>query len=887
MMQWLSIAALSLATSLVTVNAQVGNSTAPFPSSTYPNASSPDPQAADFTGPAFSPPFYPSPWGSGAGDWASAYERARAFVAQLTLLEKVNITTGVGWQSERCVGQTGSVPRLGFRSLCLQDSPLGVRFTDYNSAFPAGVNVAATWDRGLAYARGEAMGQEHRGKGVDIQLGPAAGPLGRAPASGRNWEGFSPDPALTGVLFAETIRGIQDAGVIACAKHFIVNEQEHFRQAPEAQGYGYNITDSLSSNVDDVTMHETYLWPFADAVRAGVGSIMCSYNQINNSYGCENSHILNYLLKGELDFQGFVLSDWQAQHSGVGSALAGMDMSMPGDTLFNTGASYWGTNLTVAILNGTVPEWRLDDMAVRIVAAWYYVGRDQSQVPINFDSWTLDTFGYQHYFAEEVYTLVNEHVDVRAEHSTLVRQIGSASTVLLKNNNSALPLTGREKFTAVFGYDAGGNPYGPNGCPDRGCDNGTLAMAWGSGTANFPYLVTPETAIQNEIVSNNGVFQSITDNYAGTQIQSLASQASVAIVFVNADSGEGFISVDGNEGDRQNLTFWQGGDVLIQNVSALCNNTIVVMHTVGPVLLGNYSENPNITAILWAGLPGEQSGNSIADILYGRVNPGAKLPFTLGASREDYGADLLYIPNNGTAAPQQPFTEGNFIDYRAFDQADITPVYEFGFGLSYTTFAYSNLRVNKLNVSAYTPTTGLTSAAPVLGNSTNDTTQYELPSNFSAIPFYIYPYLNSSDLEASANDSDYGLPESTYVPAGSQDGSPQPRLAASGAPGGNPELYDVLYQVEATITNNGSVPGDEVVQLYVSLGGPYDPKTVLRGFQRLSIQPNNSTTFHADITRRDISNWDTSAQNWVISSAPKTVYVGSSSRTLPLSATLS
>ncbi|KAL8869958.1 MAG: hypothetical protein Q9198_007749 [Flavoplaca austrocitrina] len=145
-MQWLSIAALSLATNLVTVNAQVGNSTAPFPSSTYPNASSPDPQAADFTGPAFSPPFYPSPWGSGAGDWASAYERARAFVAQLTLLEKVNITTGVGlvilirfpscltetatsWQSERCVGQTGSVPRLGFRSLCLQDSPLGVRFS--------------------------------------------------------------------------------------------------------------------------------------------------------------------------------------------------------------------------------------------------------------------------------------------------------------------------------------------------------------------------------------------------------------------------------------------------------------------------------------------------------------------------------------------------------------------------------------------------------------------------------------------------------------------------------------------------------------------------------------------------------------------------------------
>ncbi|KAL9000747.1 MAG: hypothetical protein Q9188_005622 [Gyalolechia gomerana] len=881
-MQWLT--GLLLASAEL-VNAQDGNTTAPFPNATYSNATSPDPATSQTPGTAFSPPYYPSPWGSGTGDWASAYERARAFVGQLTLLEKVNLTTGVGWQGGRCVGETGAIPRLGFRGLCLQDSPLGIRFTDYNSAFPAGVNVAATFDRGLAFARGEAMGQEHRGKGVDIQLGPVAGPLGRAPAGGRNWEGFSPDPALTGIMMAQTIQGIQGAGVIACAKHFIVNEQEHFRQAPEEAGYGVIINDSLSSNVDDATMHETYLWPFADAVRAGVGSIMCSYNQINNSYGCQNSHMLNYLLKGELDFQGFVLSDWQAQHSGVGSALAGMDMSMPGDVLFDTGTSYWGTNLTVAVLNGTIPEWRLDDMATRIVAAWYYVGRDQSQVPINFDSWTLDTFGYQHYVAEEAFGLINEHVDVRAEHSTLIRQIGSASTVLLKNNNSALPLTGREKFTAVFGNDAGGNPLGPNGCPDRGCDNGTLAMAWGSGTANFPYLVTPETAIQNEVVSNNGVFQSITDNFAGTQILSLASQATVAIVFVNADSGEGFINVDGNVGDRNNLTFWQGGDVLVQNVSAVCNNTILVMHTVGPVLLGNYSENPNITAILWAGLPGEQSGNSIADILYGRVNPGAKLPFTLGAAREDYGTDLLYIPNEGTGAPQVSFTEGNFIDYRAFDSANITPVYEFGFGLSYTTFSYSNLSVSKLNVSSYTPTTGVTSAAPVLGNSTNDTSQYQFPSNFSAVPLYIYPYLNSTDLEAAANDSDYGSSDS--APAGSQDGSPQPLLAAGGAPGGNPELYDVLYQVEATITNVGSIAGEEVAQLYISLGGPYDPKIVLRNFERLSIQPNSSATFHADITRRDISNWDTSAQNWDISSSPKTVYVGSSSRSLPLSGVLS
>ena len=142
-------------------------------------------------------------------------------MSQLTLEEKVNLTTGTGWELDRCVGQTGSIPRLGFRAMCLQDSPVGVRDTDFNSVFPAGVNVAASFDRGLAYARGRAMGQEHKGKGVDVQLGPVAGPLGRTPEGGRNWEGFSPDQVLTGVMFAESIKGIQSAGVLTSAKHYI------------------------------------------------------------------------------------------------------------------------------------------------------------------------------------------------------------------------------------------------------------------------------------------------------------------------------------------------------------------------------------------------------------------------------------------------------------------------------------------------------------------------------------------------------------------------------------------------------------------------------------------------------------------------------------------
>ena len=128
------------------------------------------------------------------------------------------------------------------------------------SAFPAGINVGATFSKELAYLRGKAMGEEFRDKGIDVQLGPVAGPLGRSPDGGRNWEGFSPDPVNTGILIAETIKGIQDSGTIACAKHFILNEQEHFRQAGESQGRGFNISESSSSNIDDITMHELYLW---------------------------------------------------------------------------------------------------------------------------------------------------------------------------------------------------------------------------------------------------------------------------------------------------------------------------------------------------------------------------------------------------------------------------------------------------------------------------------------------------------------------------------------------------------------------------------------------------------------------------------------------------
>ncbi|KAJ6096145.1 beta-glucosidase [Penicillium sp. IBT 16267x] len=836
---------------------------------------------------AFSEPFYPSPWmNSQADGWEEAYMKARQFVSQLDLLEKVNLTTGVGWENGPCVGNTGSIPRLGFKGFCNQDSPQGIRFADYVSAFTSGQLTAATFDRSLLYERGRAMAQEHKGKGVTMQLGPVAGPIGRMPEAGRIWEGFAADPVLTGIAMAETIKGMQDTGIIASAKHYIGNEQEHFRQVSEAASHNINITSTLSSNIDDRTMHELYLWPFADAVRAGVGSVLCSYTQINNSYGCQNSQTLNKLLKSELGFQGFVVTDWAGHQSGVSSALAGLDMSMPGDTAFDSGLSYFGSNLTVAVLNGTIPEWRLDDMAMRIMAAYFKVGNTiEDQPDVNFNSWTYNTDGYKYTYGQEDYEQVNWHVNVQSNHSKLIREIAAKGTVLLKNSG-ALPLK-KPKFVAVVGGDAGPSHVGPNGCADRGCDNGTLAMGWGSGTSEFPYLITPDSAIQAQVVEYGGRYESIFDNWDADGILALVSQPeATCLVFGNSNSGEGFITVDGNWGDRNNLTLWQNGDQIIRDVSSVCNNTIVVLHSGGPVLVDQWYNHPNVTAIVWAGLPGQESGNSLVDILWGRENPAGRSPFTWAKQRKDYGTDIMYEPNNGHGPPQQTFAEGVYIDYRHFDKAGIEPIFEFGYGLSYTTFEYADIRVVNNNVREYKATSGTTEEAPSFGQPGKDLTRYKFPDTFRYIKAYIYPYLNSTvSLKAASEDPEYGCTD--FIPKHALNGSPQ-QLNPAGdraSSGGNEMLYDVMYEVTATITNTGEVAGDEVPQLYVDLGGDNPPRQ-LRDFARIHLQPGQNAIFRGTLSRRDLSNWDVVSQNWVVTEEPKTVYIGSSSRKLYLSTQL-
>ncbi|KAG9086826.1 hypothetical protein FS749_003342 [Ceratobasidium sp. UAMH 11750] len=721
--------------------------------------------------------------------WTEAHTLAQSFIKKITLEQKVNITTGVGWEIGRCVGNIGAQPEIGWPGLCLEDSPLGVRFADRVTAFPAGINAAATWDRDLIRRRGEAMGKEFKGKGVHVALGPMMN-MGRVAAGGRNWEGFGADPHLTGEAAYETIIGIQNEGVQACAKHYINNEQEHYRT-------------TSSSNVDDRTQHEIYAHPFLRSVMAGVASVMCSYNLINGTWACENDKLLNDVLKHQMGFRGYVMSDWQATHSTI-SAARGLDMTMPGDIVFNSLNSYFGANLTAYVQNGTIPEERVTDMAERIVAAWYLLGQDKDFPPVNFDA-------FRPLAAEN-----NSHVDVQDDHYKLVREIGAASTVLLKNVNGALPL--KKPITmSLIGSDAGPPIRGPNGYNDRGGLDGTLAMGWGSGTANFPYLISPLEAIQQRARADHTTIGWWLNNWNTVGAATAAANKDVAIVFIASDSGEAYITVDGNMGDRNNLTAWNNGDRLVKAVAAVNNNTIVVVHSVGPLIVEPWVDHPNITAILWAGLPGQESGNSLVDVLYGDCNPSGKLPYTIARAPKDYSAQVIY--KDSSEQPQIPYSEGLLIDYRWFDAKNIKPRYEFGFGLSYTTFEYSKLEVARAKEA-------------------------------------LAEQLIWWDGGVSGNKT--GASIETW-------------------------LHEPLFKISFTIKNTGKVSGKEVAQLYISPpDSANEPPNLLRGFDIVELKAGESKQVELELSRYDLSVWDVKRQGWARMDGAVGVWVGGSSRDVRL-----
>jgi len=840
-----------------------------------------------------SPPWYPTPRGGTVPSWADSYGKAQKLVERMTLVEKVNITTGTGWGMDLCVGTTGQAAQVGFPSLCLQDGPLGIRFADRSDALPAGITVGSTWNRNLMRKRGEAHGRQAKLKGVNVLLGPSMGPLGRNPAGGRNWEGFGSDPVLQAVAAAETIKGIQSQGVQATAKHYIGNEQEHFRRPLE-----WGLPEALSSNIDDRTLHELYLWPFAESVRAGVSSVMCSYQMVNNSYACQNSWLLNGILKEELGFQGYVMSDWLAQRSGVASALAGLDMSMPGDGLYwQDGKPLFGEELTIAMLNGSVPIGRLDDMATRIVAAWYQVGQDSSESGPNFSSWTNDEIGKLHNAADdsEEEGVVNEFIEASTiESRNVAREVAQEGTVLLKNDNSILPLEhdlasfhlDHKAKVMIIGEDAGPGK-GANFCEDRGCNQGTLAVGWGSGATEFPYLIDPLSAIREYFSAENVQISSLLSNKLfKSELNNLTHQ-DLCIVFANSDAGEGYLAWNGVRADRNDLELQNGGTKLIRQVADTCGGpVVVVIHSVGPVIMEDFADLPNVRGIVLANLPGQESGNALADVLFGKVDASGRLAYTIGRSVAEYGdgAPVLYYPNN--IAPQVNFKEGLYIDYRHFDKNHIEPRYPFGHGLSYTTFEYSDLKVEALKPKSALPAPRPEALQPPEYSGTAvDPESALLPRGFRRLKKYIYPWITSTDQ----------IKQGTYPYPEGYDSKRQPS-GAGGGEGGNPSLFESHVKVTINIRNIGSRSGKEVVQLYVSFpdhvtdsvsGELIDtPVKVLRNFEKVEIEAGKTKSVEMHLTRKDLSYWSVVQQNWSMPENDEfTIAIGRSSRDIRLRGT--
>ena len=801
-----------------------------------------------------------------------------------------------------CVGNTAPANSVGFPPLCLQDGPLGIRFADHSTAFPAGLTIGATWNRDLMQQRGAAHGNEARLKGINVLLGPAMGPLGRHPAGGRNWEGFGSDPVLQAIAAAATIRGIQSEGVMATAKHYVGNEQEHFRQARE-----WGLLNALSSNIDDRALHEVYAWPFAESVRAGVASVMCSYQMVNNSYACANSKLMNGILKDELGFQGFIQSDWLAQRSGVASALAGLDMTMPGDGLtWADGASLWGSQMTLALLNGSLPMERLNDMATRIVAAWYQLGQDTWERPPpegkggpNFSSWTDKRMGKVHEAAENSNetAVVNQFVDVQGNHSSLARQIAAEGTVLVKNDG-VLPLdrNGRsaksnKRYRVIIVGDDAGPGRGPNACKDRGCNEGTLAVGWGSGASEFPYLVDPFSALKGRFNKDKVTVTGHLANDVTKELRAQLKKQDLCLVFANSDAGEGFLSWNGIRGDRNDLNLQKGGDELIRAVAQNCGggrgDTVVVIHAVGPVIVEAWADLPGVKAVILANLPGEESGNALGDVLFGLVDASGRLPYTVGKNLEDYGpsAPILYYPNG--IIPQANFNEGLYIDYRYFDKEGIEPRYPFGFGLSYTSFEYSSLAITALQPkSAHPAPRPLGLEPPSYETTIPDATSALFPEGFYKLKKYIYPYISSVK---EVNPGEYPYPDGYSTP--------QPPSEAGGGQGGNPSLFETFAGVALRIANSGSRAGKEVVQLYVSFpdvvtepstGEVIDfPVKVLRNFEKVELQPGQEIVVELNLTRKDLSYWSVVQQNWIMPTEGEfRISVGRSSRDLLLEGTL-
>ncbi|MBV8969680.1 MAG: glycoside hydrolase family 3 C-terminal domain-containing protein [Verrucomicrobia bacterium] len=558
----------------------------------------------------------------------------------MSLEEKALLLSGDGWW------QTHSIDRLQIPRMSLSDGPHGLRkvggggitVSEPATCFPTASALASSWDVELIEKVGVALAEECQAHDVQILLGPGVN-LKRSPLGGRNFEYFSEDPFLAGKMAAAYIRGVQSQGVGTSLKHYAANNQEFERMA-------------TSSNVDERTLRELYLTVFEIAVKeAQPWSVMAAYNLVNQVHATEDRVLLQDILRGQWDFEGFVVSDWGAVHDGVAGVNAGLSLEMPGS------GAYLRTKVIEAVRAGRIQPSRLDEVVVPLLAITLKA-KDCHRAGATFDV---------------------------EDHHALARRAAAESLVLLKNSGDLLPLDLKQIQTmAVIGAFAKTPRYQGSGSSQVNPTRISTAydeltnLAGKNAAILYADGYTPDGATTAELI-NEAVQQ--------------AKAADVAVVFAGLPG-----SYESEGMDRSSIDLPDGHNQLIEAVSAVQPNLVVVLMN-GSAVAMPWVDKVGAIAEAWLG--GQAGGGAIADMLSGRINPSGKLAETFPTRLEDTPAYPDFPGRNREAN----YGEGIFIGYRHYDAREVRPLFPFGFGLSYTKFAYSELRVSpavsedKVNVS--------------------------------------------------------------------------------------------------------------------------------------------------------------------------------------------
>jgi beta-glucosidase len=772
----------------------------------------------------------------------SVAQRVSMLLGQMTLANKITVVEGQG-TSEPYVFYMAAQPALCIPAMGLEDGPNGVGdgLTGVTQ-LPAGVSLAATFDPALARQYGAVIGAESRGKGAAVNLGPTVN-IDRDPRWGRSFESFTEDPFLNGALAVSEIDGVQSQGEMSQVKHFAVYNQETNRN-----------TTADDTIVSDRALHEIYLPAFQQSVtQAKVASVMCAYSVINGSFACQDPYLENTTLKQRWGFPGFVTSDYGAIHD-TSAATDGTDMEQP----FN---DFFGQSLQTQVQNGTVPVSVLNDMVSRILREMFRF-KLFNDPPTGTPASTVTT----------------------PAHQAVSAKVAEAGTVLLKNSGGTLPLGARHGGAiAVIGPSASASPTDGGGgsarvtAPFSVTPLQGLTAAAGAGTqvsyqqglptdTSLPAipasalspaysgtgfggsytgtLTAPETgtyvlALDNpcgcytstilkvngqEILNNPGTppvstysasvqlqaGQTYTIEISGdsdslawgtpsalapgiSQAAAAAKSAATAVVVVSDDT-------ETEAADRPGLNLPSAQNELISAVARANPHTVVVVNAGAPVAMPWLGQ---VAAVVDAWYPGESNGTALASVLYGQTDPSGHLPVTFPTSLSQVPASTpAQFPGvNG----QVQYSEGVDVGYRWYDAQGSTPLFPFGYGLSYTRFGFSQLHV---------------------------------------------------------------------TPSAVRNTSSGPGPTSCGCNGQSARLV----RVTARVTNTGRVTGSDVVQLY--LGDPAaagEPPRQLKGFQKVTLRPGQSTTVTFSLDGHDLSYWSQPANGWVVPTGKFQVRVGDSS----------